>query len=230
MRTIAVICVIAASVFVVPSAWAGLVGDEYQHDPYFDHDQWQTAYNISYGVGGSTLVAQTFTAGQTGILDHIDIGNLTGVTYYPVSPSPVVEIRGSQPDSATLASVTLSSPLLLDNWTLCIEPLDSSGQKISVEAGTMYSIVLSTVDQPMTATVGATINNSYDGGELWAWGDWDWDDNPETTFYEWAQLSRTGISDMQFQTYVVPVPLPAGVWLGICAVGAAGWHLKRQRG
>jgi len=33
---------------------------------------------------------------------------------------------------------------------------------------------------------------------------------------------------MQFQTYVLPVPLPAGVWLGICAVGVAGWHLKRQ--
>ncbi len=231
MRTVAVVCVIAASALTGPPVWAGLVGDQYQHDPYLVHDQWQVDCDFSYGVGASTKMAQTFTAGQTGVLDHIDIGNLTGVSYEPVSPPVEIRIyeglRDLDSDSQPLASVTLSRPLLLDDWTLCIEPVNSSSQKISVNAGTMYSIVL----WGNVASVGATTDDSYyDSGEpgkgagaLWAWGIWEVGGEER-----WGLLGDTGVYDMQFQTYVVPVPLPAGVWLGIFAVSVAGWHLKRQ--
>jgi hypothetical protein len=232
MRIGVTLCAIAVSALIVPSAWAGLVGDQYEHDPYLAHDQYQTEWDISYNIGGSTKMAQTFTAGQTGILDHIDIGNLTGVYYEPQSPPVEIRIYGElpnlnlNPNPQPLASAILPISLLTNDWTLGIEPRDSSMQKISVETGTMYSIVL----WGNVATVGATTSDDYyDRGALWAWGDWDDDyETPDT----WGLLSGTypPTYDMQFQTYVVPVPLPAGVWLGICAVGVAGWHLKRQRG
>ncbi|MCL5281660.1 MAG: hypothetical protein M1376_17315 [Planctomycetes bacterium] len=229
MRTIVVVCVITAFAFIGPPAWAELV-----HDPYSGHDQYQTNYGFSYGVGELTKMAQTFKAGQTGILDHIDIGNLTGVGFSPAF-KPVVQIwgtTGNQPDSTKpLASVTLSNPLPIDNWTLCIEPLDSQGRKISVATDTMYSIVLWASDessQAGTVSVGATPDSTlYTRGDLWRMYD-------DGTWHPASDLlvppsPGVRLYDMQFQTYVVPVPLPAGVLLGLCAVSVAGWHLRRQR-
>jgi len=122
---------------------------------------------------------------------------------------PVSELLSLPQDAGFYNNYCLSSPTL----------------SVSVTAGTIYSIVLSAKDQIGTAYVGAThYGNYYGGGELWKtdqYGLW----QKESSNPEWP------VYDMQFRTFVTPepVPLPAGVWLGICAVSVAGWHLKRQK-
>ncbi len=219
MRTVAVVCAIAASAFIVTPVRASLCV----------LDQFQVNQNYSYAVGDSTLMAQTFTAGLTGVLCHIEIGNTSGISWGDASP-PVVEIRDTitvegqrQPGSLLgSGSVTLSDPVPSNGWTL---PISFLAQGIDVTAGQIYSIVLWASDQPAplseSVSVGATKYDSYGAGALWAYDAGTW----------WLLSSIPGIPvyDMQFQTYVQAVPLPAGIWLGIFAVSVAGWHLKRQR-
>jgi hypothetical protein len=213
MRTVAVVCVITASAFIGPPVWASLCV----------LDQFQEEQDYSYNVGGGTLMAQTFTPDWPGALDyallcHIEIGNTSGVIYEsPVSP--LVQIQEGLPGSKVLGSVPLPSPVPYNGWTLPTD-IDFLAQGIVLTRGEMYSIVLGASDLTNTIGVGATPYESYPDGALWANYEGNW------------LLSETdiGVYDMQFRTYVVPVPLPAGVWLGICAVSVAGWHLKRQKG
>lgn len=219
MRTVIVICTITASVFIGTPVWAS---------PCV-LDQFQESQNYLYGVGGPTLMAQTFTAGLDGVLCHIEIGNTTDSSWYGVSP-PVIQIRdtqGGQPGSTVLGSVTLSGPVPYNNWTLPINFLD---QGIDVTSGQMYSIVLWASTSTSSVSVGATNYDSYGAGDLWAWGQWV--EGEEETWRRLMDVDPTKdvrVYDMQFRTYVQAIPLPAGLWLGICAVSVAGWHLKRQR-
>jgi hypothetical protein len=226
MRRIIVVCAIIAFAFIGTPVWASLCV----------LDQFQENQNFGYAVGGSTMMAQTFTADLTGVLCHIEIGNTTGgVVWYSTSP-PVVEIRDTtvvegqiQPGSNILGSVTLSTLVPSDGWTPSISFLT---QGIDITEGQTYSIVLWAKDQSGAVAVGATADTIYSvgpyygdylGGDLWTYG---YDE--DLGAYTW--LRDTHIYDMQFRTYVQAIPLPAGVWLGICAVSIAGWHLKRQRG
>jgi len=213
------VCAIAAFAFIGSSAWAGLVVLD-QEQPY---------QNYSYNIGDTTVMAQTFTAGLSGTLDHIEIG-VPEIGYDPeIAPSGY--IYQGQPGALTTVLLNLSAPVydaVSGNWWIRGDP----AADISVTAGTMYSIELR--GQSGTAVqVGDTANElylnegdplypDYLGGELWTY------DYDETLTW----LDDPGLYDMQFRTYIVTevVPLPAGVWLGICAVGVAGWHLKRQRG
>ncbi len=227
MRTVVVVCVITASAFIGPPVWA-------QSDHVHVPGPYQESQNFLDGVGGPTLMAQTFTANWDGILDravlcHVEIGNTTGAYWGDSSlePSPpVVEIRDTfqneqglfQPGSTILGSVTWSNPVPSDGWTLPIPFLD---QGIVLTKGVMYSIVLWADDYTGAVSVGATTDDSYLDGALWKYVD----DGKGTLTW----LPDAPLYDMQFRTYVVPVPLPAGVWLGVFAVSVAGWHLKRQR-
>ncbi len=227
MRRVAVICVITASAFTGPFVWASL-------SPYAVLDQSQEDWNVSYDVGGTTKMAQTFTAGLTGTLDHIEIG--TPNFGFESLSTPDVDLYIGQPDGGLtlLTSFTLSDSGYdedFGNYSVLGDPTPH----VPIYANTMYSIVLE-AQGPLTAWVGAmydkdpedsVVPDLYSRGGLWAWGAWD-----EVEGEEWGLLSLSdgAVYDMQFRTYVVPVPLPAGVWLGICAVSVAGWHLKRQRG
>lgn len=237
MKRMAVICVITASLFFGSSVWAS---------PCV-LDQFQVNQNYGYAVGDSTMMAQTFMAnlegvvsGQTVRLCHIEIGNTTGISWgdFLGEPSPpVVEIRNTTEDGrpgSILGSVTWPDLVPSSGWTLPISFLD---QGIVLTTGQMYSIVLWADDQSGAVSVGAIRPDfdpqdpvypypDYGGGALWAGNT---SDNV-TTWRLLSGLTDIPVWDMQFRTYVVPVPLPAGVWLGICAVGVAGWHLKRQRG
>lgn len=212
MRIGVVIFAITASVFIGSSAQASLAV----------LDQYQENWNISCDVGGPTKMAQTFTAGLTGTLDHIEIG--TPDFGFKGETVPVVTLYQGQPDSGLsfLTSFTLSSSgydegfdngLVVGNPTL----------PISINAGTMYSIVLEAAS-PWTAWVGAVADlpssDPYTNGALWAYDENTW---------KLYTVGDPPVFDMQFRTYVQAIPLPAGIWLGICAVSVAGWHLKRQR-
>ncbi len=220
MRTVIAVCVIIASAFIGPSVSATL-------SPYAVLDQSQENWNVSYDVGDTTMMAQTFTAGLTGTLDHIEIG--TPDFGFESLSTPQVDLYLGQPGSGWtfLTSFSLSDSGFdkeFDNYSVLGHPTTH----IRVDTNTVYSIVLD-ADDPWTAWVGAVADlpdvddpASYeDRGALWTYDLGTW------------KLSTAGdppVYDMQFRTYVVPVPLPAGVWLGICAVSVAGWHLKRQRG
>ncbi len=235
MRTVVVACVITACAFIGHSAWADLF------DPA-DIDQQQTSIDLCYAVGDllgmpvSTMMAQTFTVGKPGIWYGIEIGVIDAPIYGPVSP-PLVQIGYTQEDGlppwTNLGSVTLSDPDPSDGWIrgTLVSP-------ISVTAGEMYSIIVQRdPESPGIVSVGATYNESYrpdplnlnpldpDGGALWG--------NDDGTNWELLMLSGDGlfdfpVYDMQFRTYVAPVPLPAGVLLGILGLGVAGWRLRRQ--
>lgn len=223
MRTVAVICVITASVFIPQPLWAEL----HEHTL----DQYQENQNYSYNVGDLTMMAQTFTAGLDGTLCHIQIGNTSGIYFGDVSP-PVVQVYEGSPGSywELKGSVDLSYPVpYIENGTWITPDMTGSPGpvgwtplidfNVSLTKGQMYSIVLKAYDPSGAVFVSATDYESYEAGALWANYDGD----------TWLlSETDTGVYDMQFRTYVVPVPLPAGVWLGICAMGVAGWHLKRH--
>ncbi len=230
MRTVALACAITASAFIGPSAWADLF------DP-LDLDQYQEQWSQGpgevgcYGTGGEswtdqTWMAQTFTAGKTGMLNGVEIGNTTGgVIWEPVSP-PVVQIFVGEPgsDGFALAANSVGDPVTSDGWP-------TNGWwgvpfNYFVREGTMYSIVVRARD-PGGVSVGATQYDSYyesgqpgEGrGALWA----------GYNGTDWVLQSTTEIPvyDMQFHTHVL-VPLPAGVLLGILGLAVAGWRLRRE--
>jgi len=210
MRTAVVACIVAASAFVGPIARADLF------DPA-DRDQFQMTQGIFYGVGGPTWMAQSFTAGVTGTLYGIEIGNTTEGLWEPVS-TPVVQIFYSEPGSASFTYAADPGPL--SDW-LSDADWPSNGWlgipfNLFVEDGHTYSIVVYASDVG-GVTVGATESSSYGLGALWK------SDNSGST---WGPVP--GVSDIQFQTYVTAVPAPAGVFLGILGLVAAGLHLRRQ--
>jgi len=214
-RTCFVVFAVTAFAFIAPSVQASLAKlDQYNGFP----DQ-EVIPDYLYGVGDSDKMAQTFTAGMTGYLDHIEIGNTTDFAWEEISPLSV-QIQSGAPDSDVLGFVTLDEPVPYDNWLSISFP-----DTIRIEAGDMYSIVLWATDGSASVSVGATANSDYYlDGALWETNDagsWQLVSSVDPT-------KAKPVFDMQFRTYVIPVPLPAGVWLGICAVGVAGLHLKRQ--
>lgn len=210
MKRLAVVCVVTAFALISAPTRAALVM----------LDQYQESWNTSCDVGGNTMMAQTFTAGLTGILDHIEIG--TPDFGFSAESTPVVTLYEGHPDGGSfLTSFTLSDGGRdegFDNYRVLGDPTAN----IEVKADLMYSILLTT-GSTWTAWVGALAAprvDPYTDGALWAYDEGTWKLYTE---------GSPSIYDMQFRTYVVAVPLPAGISLGICAVSLAGWHLKRQK-
>ncbi|MDI6450133.1 hypothetical protein [Anaerobaca lacustris] len=196
---------VAVCLLVATAAQAGLILDQFQEEQ-----------NGTAGAGGSLWFAQTFTAGMSGPLARIEIGNTSGGWWLPESP-PVVEIwntTAGQPSPTVLGSVTSPDLIPRDGWL----SVDFLPQGIGLTADQMYAIVLYPKDSAGYATVGVRWNpDSYGPGALWHWNvDEGWQ----------IAASFGGGGDMQFRTYVVPVP--GAAMLGMIGMGTAGW-LKRRR-
>jgi hypothetical protein len=204
-------CICLLSVCLCTSARAASEPDQYQNQT--------TEARAAYG--NDILIAQTFTAGRSGVLDRLKIGlGAAGAT--------TVEVRdtvGGAPGSEILGEVTLSAGSV-DGWNT----LDFSPQRIPLTAGTLYAIVLFSDNASATNNAWANWDpNSYAGGEMW-WkhktGDWS------------SDFSLTpgpgGQGDLQFRVYIDDLSaaqpaVPAPRALLMAGIGAAGvCHLRRR--
>jgi hypothetical protein len=124
-------------------------------------DQQQTATDYNGGIGATSTIAQVFTSGLTGSLDHVDL-----LLVHLASPTdPVtVEIRNtssSAPGSSVLASASLppaSIPL-----TSAFVPVTFASPP-AVAAGTQYAIVAYSADPSNDYGWGTKLADVYPGG------------------------------------------------------------------
>jgi hypothetical protein len=187
-----------------------------------DQHQDLTNDQISFGrypIGiGPSDYGQTFTAGLSGLLDHIEVGASGS---YPST----VEIRDTLagvPGSNILGSVYMPA-----GFTSGWNSIDFLSQNIAMSAGTMYSIVLWNDDFSTTDRINVekwTLGvdpDPYPPGQLWYnMGGWFVCFVPSNDRY-----------DMQFRTYIENgqvIPAPGAIVLAGIGATVVGW-LRRRR-
>lgn len=199
------------SMFVSAPAWAIPTLDQYQE---------QEGGAISAkSTTSQTWIGQTFTAGLSGVLDRVDIGNTFGMALLP-AVAPIVQIRnieGDQPGSTVLGSVTGQGYVPTNGWAI----FDFASENILVTAGEMYAIVIKPSTSSGNVSMGLNPDPaSYTNGAVW-----------EYYSNSWQPYHNDG--DIQFHTYVETgtaptVPVPGAFLLASLGTGCMAW-LRRAR-
>ena len=184
-------------------------------------DQSQTSHNGSIAFWSDSHIAQTFIPQVEGYLDYIVLGlGYTGVEVF--AHIEIVNWNNSSPGSVLGQVDTLVS---IAGPSSALTQIDFSTQNIALEAGNLYGIVLSNDLIPglSTSQLGTDVqwdDNLYADGALWSnrfgsWNYWPYGD-PNT--------------DMRFETYMDPVPIPGALWLlGSGLVGLIGIRRKMSK-
>jgi hypothetical protein len=187
-------------------------------------DQFQTNMSGGYSYFDWVSVAQTFTAGLSGKLDHIEVGMVSGYMHFPTYPT-YVEIWNT--NSSGAPGNVIGSVFIENGFSWFWNTIDFAANDIYLEAGTQYSIVLQNHDKVLSgSTNGVAItlgSNSYTGGTFWH------------RYFSgaWQIDSFNGSeTDMQFKTYMdtAMVPEPTTLLLlspGLGVIGLAAWRNRR---
>lgn len=186
---------------------------------------------VGYGAGGGgTMWTQTFTAGLTGTLDHVDLylWRLNG------SQTLTVDITGLtagvppvQPDATTRLATTDIASTDVPNSGFAWVTIDFSSQHLAVTAGQEFAIVLSTPftnDFEWGMTSYAT--GPYAGGQVLYHGrqvdHWTAAPDYDAMFRTYVDVPATG-------AIAVPVPRSAALGAGLAgSLGLAGWMRRRR--
>jgi len=169
-------------------------------------DQSQITYGGGWGIGTNNILAQTFTPGLSGKLDHIDVQLGSAYpTAIPVTVS-IVETISSVPSGNLLGSVTMPD-IGFGGW----KSFDFLSENINLTAGTLYAIQVIT-DRPFSSPgiswyYSNNNSNPYSNGCLWLY----------QTYWRNMDLIHNA-SDATFKTFML-VPEPATIaMLGIGAL------------
>jgi hypothetical protein len=173
-------------------------------------DQFQESQNSGVGLSNGIALAQTFTAGLSGTLDHVQIG------FNPLAYPTTVEIRqtvGGMPTGTLLGSVLLDSDFGA-GWRTA----DFSSLGISITSGTEYAFVVWNDDASFSTSVYVQWDGaSYPSGQCWLYSNGAWEPMCD--------------ADCLFRTYVnvpEPIPVPGAALLGVLGTGLVGYFRKRK--
>lgn len=173
-------------------------------------DQYQENWNGGTVPSSTHKVAQTFTAGLTGLLDHLEIGCYTkGPTTWEIRETTTSGL----PSSTVLGSVVVSSGMP-EGWNT----IDLSSENIIVNAGTLYSIVNYISAGSYEELYLMFDPDSYPAGQ-----------HCYDTGSGWYAVITLGGGDWQFRTYVEPSIIPAPGALLLCGIGAGLIGVMRRR-
>lgn len=139
-------------------------------------------------------LAQTFTPGITGRLDHVDIrfGEYGDDPSYPAAISIINVVSGGRPEGSALGSVNV--PNIVDGWNT----IDFLSESVFLSAGTQYAILIF-VDDPVYDT-GLEVNAKTEWNDVYAGGIW-W-----RKFGDTWHMNNNGDAEAVFRTYMVPEP------------------------
>jgi uncharacterized repeat protein (TIGR01451 family) len=137
-----------------------------------------------YGVGVPRPIAQTFTAGLSGLLDTVALMPLQSMAGFEVQ---IQSVSGGVPTGTVLATGTTASTTIND-WVQI-----AFGSPATVVAGTQYAIVIVVTTQPNLWD--AALTDSYAGG------------SHLVTDFATGTIWTNADGVMAFQTYVTATPI-----------------------